>query len=352
MSYHSELDYSNEKKINELLKELPGFISQFDDALDNQGKATRTRINYIYDYILFFDFLLTLDIFSDKSSARDFTIKDLEKIRKTDINRFLKTFNISRRGEESEYSKNKANKGKCLKARKIASLRSLYSYFIDNEDIIKNPLKNIDPPKINEPGNPVVLSPDEVKRIFHCIDTGDGLGSSKQIALAAKTKRRDKAIFALLLGTGIRVSECIGLDVNDVDFDKASLSLIRKGGDTDEAYFSEEVESIIYDYLINERDSLKPDTDAFFVSSTHGRLTVRAVEYMVRKYALAAGITKNIKVHSLRATYATEIYSETKDLYMVKDALHHSSLNTSKHYINGKEERKRKAAVAVKGLFS
>ena len=345
-SYHSETDLRNSKKIRELLKELPDFVRQFDVSMSNASKSTRTRVNYMYDYLLFFQYLGSEGILEGKNNVKDFTVSDLEKLKRTDIENYLQTFDFSRR-EKAETQNNAEN----LKARKLASLRSLYNYFCSNGDIAANPAAVTPMPKIHS-HEVVALDADEVSRILHAVDTGEGLASERQVKLAARTRLRDKAILCTLLGTGIRISELVGLDLLDVDFNNASLQLIRKGGDYDEAYFGEDVEQALMDYIDNGREMLQPDCDALFISSSHGRLTDRAVENMVAKYVRAAGITKHVKVHTLRASYATELYRETNDVYMVKDALHHSSLNTSKHYVSGVEERKRKAAKAVKGLFS
>ena len=166
-----------------------------------------------------------------------------------------------------------------------------------------------------------------------------------------KTGTRDLAILTLLLGTGIRVSECVGLDLNDVDFDNQRLKVRRKGGYEDLVYFGEEVADALQDYL-KERNRIIPlpgHEEAFFLSMQNRRLTVRSVENLVKKYTSRVTTVKKITPHKLRSTYGTTLYQETGDIYLVADVLGHKDVNTTrKHYAAMKDENRRKAAKAVR----
>ena len=166
-----------------------------------------------------------------------------------------------------------------------------------------------------------------------------------------KTKHRDLAIVTLLLGTGIRVSECVGLDIQDVDFENNGIKVIRKGGNEMIIYFGEEVEKALKDYLPH-RDAIAPlpgHENALFYSTQRRRIGVQAVENMVKKYAKAVTTTKKITPHKLRSTYGTTLYQETGDIYLVAEVLGHKDVNTTrKHYAAMDEERRRQAAKAVR----
>ena len=159
------------------------------------------------------------------------------------------------------------------------------------------------------------------------------------------------ALLTLLLGTGIRVSECVGLDIHDVDFDNQRMKVRRKGGYEDIVYFGEEVSLALQDYL-EERERIIPLTgheNAFFLSMQNRRITVRSVENLVKKYASKVTTMKKITPHKLRSTYGTTLYQETGDIYLVADVLGHKDVNTTrKHYAAMQDENKRKAAKAVK----
>ena len=165
------------------------------------------------------------------------------------------------------------------------------------------------------------------------------------------TKTRDLALLTLLLGTGIRVSECVGLNLNDVDFKNGGIRIVRKGGYEAVVYFGEEVEDALLDYW-DERTHKTAATgheDALFLSMQNKRISVRAVEKLVKKYASKVTSLKKITPHKLRSTYGTNLYRETGDIYLVADVLGHKDVNTTrKHYAAQQEENRSRAAKAVK----
>ena len=158
------------------------------------------------------------------------------------------------------------------------------------------------------------------------------------------------ALLTLLLGTGIRVSECVGLDIDDVDFKNNGIKIRRKGGYEAVIYFGDEVADALHDYL-EKRCHLIPlegHVKALFLSIQNRRITVRAVENLVKKYASNVTGLKKITPHKLRSTYGTALYRETGDIYLVADVLGHKDVNTTrKHYAAIEDDRRRKAANAV-----
>ncbi len=158
-------------------------------------------------------------------------------------------------------------------------------------------------------------------------------------------------MLTLLLGTGIRVSECVGLDIQDLDFDTNGMRILRKGGSEVILYFGDEVREALLDYL-DERELItakEGSEDALFLSMQRSRISVRAVENLVKKYSRTVTTLKNITPHKLRSTYGTQLYKETGDIYLVADVLGHKDVNTTrKHYAAIEDERRRKAAGKVK----
>ena len=154
----------------------------------------------------------------------------------------------------------------------------------------------------------------------------------------------------LLLGTGIRVSECVGLDLKDIDFESNGIKIRRKGGYESIVYFGDEVETALLDYL-EQREHIIPmqgHEDALFLSLQNRRMAVRSVENLVKKYASRVTSIKKITPHKLRSTYGTSLYRETGDIYLVADVLGHKDVNTTrKHYAALEDERRRRAAGAV-----
>ena len=206
-------------------------------------------------------------------------------------------------------------------------------------------------PKLHEKAI-IRLDTDEVAKLLDYVDHGGDDLTGQQKVYFEKTKNRDLAILTLLLGTGIRVSECVGLDIQDVDFKNNGVKVTRKGGNEMVVYFGEEVENALKTYLYTTRKTTLPlhgHENALFLSTQRKRMGVQAVENMVKKYARRVTPNKKITPHKLRSTYGTALYKETGDIYLVADVLGHKDVNTTKkHYAAIDENRRRKAADAVK----
>ena len=194
------------------------------------------------------------------------------------------------------------------------------------------------------------LDVNEVAELLDNVENGNKL-TTAQLRTHEKLKCRDLALLTLLLGTGIRVSECVGLDINDVDFDNDRIKVVRKGGSESFVYFGDEVRAALLDYM-EERKQMNPDSgheNALFISSKNKRLCVRSVELLVKKYASTVTTVKHITPHKLRSTYGTNLYQASKDIYLVADVLGHKDVNTTRrHYADMVDENKRKARNIVK----
>lgn len=235
------------------------------------------------------------------------------------------------------------------KKRKLSSLRSFYNYFYRNQMISKNPAVLVPMPKLHEK-EIVRMEPNEVAILLDEVEDGSTLTKGER-RYHEKTRTRDLALLTLLLGTGMRVSECVGIDLNDVDFDNQRVKVRRKGGYEDVIYFGEEVTEALLGYL-EERELLSPlpgHEEALFLSIQNRRITVRSVENLVKKYTSRVTTVKKITPHKLRSTYGTNLYQETGDIYLVADVLGHKDVNTTrKHYAAMKDENKRRAAKALR----
>ena len=344
ITYHEQNDIDNTLKLREVLKTLPPFCRDYFRAID-ATTTTKTRISYAYDIRIFFQFLLDQNpMFKDKNMS-DFTVDVLDQIKAVDLEEyeeFLKVY------KSADSSKTETNGERGVK-RKISALRSFYAYYYKHEMITTNPSVLIDVPKIHDK-NIIRLDTDEVAMLLDYIEhCGDTLTGQKRM-YHEKTKDRDLAIVTLLLGTGIRVSECVGLDVEDVDFKNNGIKVTRKGGNEMVVYFGLEVEAALKDYLELSRNKITPlsgHENALFLSGQRKRISVDAIEKMVKKYSSAISV-KTITPHKLRSTYGTALYRETGDIYLVADVLGHSDVNTTKkHYARLSDDRRRAASKAV-----
>ena len=273
-------------------------------------------------------------------------MSELESLKPVDIEEYMEYLKLY----DSPNDQMTITNGERGLKRKISSLRSFYTYYYKRQAIETNPVQLVDMPKIHDKAI-IRLDAGETAALLDYIEhCGDQLTGQRK-AYYEKTKLRDLAIVTLLLGTGIRVSECVGLDVEDIDFRNNGIRLIRKGGSEMVVYFGPEVEKALKDYL-EARKAISPlegHEHALFYSTQRKRIGVQAVENLVKKYARAITTTKKITPHKLRSTYGTTLYQETGDIYLVADVLGHKDVNTTKkHYAAMDDARRRKAATAIR----
>lgn len=342
-TYHSQINNSNTIKLRQVINTLPKFCKSFFLGIKDTT-APRTRLAYAYDLRLFFEYIRDNNPVYKNKMISDFDISILEVIEAQDILEYMDYLSYYENSEGEMITNDERGK-----QRKLASLRSMYNFFFKMEMIEKNPAALVDFPKLHKK-EIIRLDQGEVAELLDNIENGTKM-SKKQQEFHDKTKVRDLALVTLLLGTGIRVSECVGLDLNNVDFRNNGILITRKGGYEDIVYFGDEVRETLEAY-IEERKHIIPVSgheNALFLSLQNKRIGVRSVELLVKKYAKTVTNLKKITPHKLRSTYGTTLYQETGDIYLVADVLGHKDVNTTKkHYAAQNEERKRYAATVVK----
>ncbi len=337
LTYQQQQTINNELRLRELRKELPSFCDNFFRGIEHIT-APRTRIAYAIDLKVFFEYLVNTNPLLAGKSTSDVTLDILSNLTSYDIEEYLEHLKIYNKDGQVITNNERGIK------RKISSLRSFYNYMYKNHAVTANPAIQVSLPKLHEKAI-VRLDANETADLLDCVEYGFE-GTSRQEAFHKKTRLRDLAMITLMLGTGIRVSECVGLDIQDVDFNNDRIKVTRKGGSEAYVYFGDEVRTALQDYL-QYRSSLTPKDghqQALFLSSQMRRITVRATENLVKKYATASVSLKKITPHKLRSTYGTSLYQETGDIYLVADVLGHKDVNTTRrHYAAIEEERRRYA---------
>ncbi len=326
LTYHEKEKQKSILKLRQLQKELPAFLIDYFRGIE-YAYEYRTIIAYAMDLKSFFEFFKETNSTLKDIDMHDFKIDILSSIQSFDIEEYLDYMKLY-----TKNGKTYTNNERAIK-RKLSALRSMYKYFHSNRIINENPVLQVNMPKIHDKAI-VRLDPNEVADLLDTVETGEGL-TQKQLERHTTLKTRDLAILTLLLGTGIRISECVGLDINDVDFDKSLIKVVRKGGYEAYVYFGDEVSEALNEYLI-ERKAKTPAAgheNALFLSNRNSRITVRNVEIMVKKYASIVTPLKKITPHKMRSTYGTNLYQESGDIYLVADVLGHNDVNTTKkHY--------------------
>ncbi len=342
MKYAQARDQEYIRKLREITSELPQFCSVFFRGVESTTSAL-TRHGYAVDLRTFFVFLTQeVDRFKEKE-LKSLSLEDIDSLTAMDIELFLEFVGLYTKDEIELVNRERA------KARKLSALRSLLKYLHRHEMIINNISELVDTPKLHQ--KPILrLEANEVADLLDAVDSGDAL-TEKQKQYHERTRVRDAALFSIFLGTGVRVSELVGLDTDDFDFNVNGFKITRKGGEVMVLYFNEEVAQAMKRYFSQraEQIPLPGNEKAMFLSMQGKRITTRAVQKLVKKYASTVTPLKNISPHKLRSTYGTMLYQETGDIYLVADVLGHKDVNTTKrHYAAMTDENRRRAAKAVK----
>lgn len=346
-NYFKERERNTNMRLHEIRDTLPEFCEEFFVGIEPQTTAL-TRLNYAYDLRIFFDYLTKrVRAFRDMS-PEDITLSDLEKITVTHLENYLEYLTLY------DFEGKECSNSERGKARKISTVRTFFKYFFNKDKLSVNVAAKITLPKQHDK-DIIRLERHEIDKILNAAEDGEGM-SEHQRKILLNTRARDVAILSLLLGTGIRVSECVGLNIKDIDFASNAFTVTRKGGNQAILYFNDDVKEALEYYVDGERKALLsrtqkmnvPDEDALFLSLQVKRICVRAVENLVKKYAMVASPLKKISPHKLRSTYGTNLYRATGDIYMVADVLGHRDVNTTKkHYAAIEQDHRKAAAKAV-----
>ena len=341
-SYFTKRDEDNILKIRELRKGMPAFCGDFFRGVEPYTTPL-TRLGYARDIKLFFDFLVNETEEFYQKPILQFEIEDLNNVTSTHIEMFLEYISFYKVDGKTYKNHEKA------RARKLSSIRALFKYFYKKDKLKANVPSKIDTPKIHET-QIIRLEYDEVEKVLDLAETGTDMTKMQQ-GFHKHTKARDYAMLSLFLGTGIRISECVGLNIDDFDFKQNAFKVTRKGGNRVILYFNEEVSDALQAYIL-ERKNIKAqagDENALFLSLQNKRISVRAVEKLVKKYSKIVNPLKKITPHKLRSTFGTNLYRETNDIYIVADVLGHKDVNTTrKHYAAISDDIRRNAAQKVK----
>ncbi len=340
-NYFKEREISCIKRLDAIVDSLPYYVRDFFVGIE-LNTSPLTRLNYGYDLRVFFDFL-TKKVFKNKN-VLDIELSDLTKLETFDFEYFLSYlshYNIN--GKEERCTETG-------KARKLSTIRAFYKFFYNRNIIPSNTPSKLKMPKIHDKeiirldSNEKV---DEIGDMLYVVQTGAGL-TKRQASFHNATKLRDTAIITLFLGTGIRISELVGLNIGDIDLNTNSFVVTRKGGNRAVLYFNNDVASALKDYIDirNNEDNL--NEKPLFLSLQDKRISTRTVQELVKKYAKIVSPLKKITPHKLRSTFGTNLYKQTGDIYVVADCLGHRDVNTTKkHYAAITEDVRKKAAVSL-----
>jgi len=213
-------------------------------------------------------------------------------------------------------------------ARRLSSLRRLYEYLLREDQIKKNPVSNVDAPRLGR-SLPKTLTESEVENLLEAPDTEDVLGV------------RDKCMLELLYATGLRVSELVGLTVQQVNLRQGVVRVTGKGNKERLVPLGEEAIQWIEKYLSFARNEIlnHSKSDALFPSKRGKAMTRQTFWHMIKRYTIVAGINKTLSPHVLRHAFATHLINHGADLRVVQMLLGHSDISTTQIYTHVARER-------------
>lgn len=304
------------------LQTLPSLVREYASYKSViQNASEKTIAEYLLDLRTFFRFLRARDL---KISANS---EEFEQIDISDIDlEYIKNITMEDIYEFLMYADNQRGNMAAAKSRKLSAIKGFFKYLTTKRMMLEdNPAANIESPK-RQQALPKFLSLEESLLLLGAVKNDQ----------ESKTRVRDYAIITLFLNCGMRVSELVGIDLNDVDRDLRSLTVTGKGNKQRIVYLNEACREALHAYR-NERLSEKyitADTPALFLSNRFQRISVKTVQWLVYKYLDLAGLqSKHYSVHKLRHTAATLMYqSGNVDVRVLKDILGHEQLNTTQIY--------------------
>ena len=329
-NYAKQKQKKNIEDTIEMLNEMPVFADYYFKA-NSLSLSASTQHSYMYDIYNFLKWWYSSLPELKNKELKQMSNEDIAKVTSTDILDYISYM----RNESSTFL------SETTLARRCAALNSFFSYLEEFNIISLNPMTKVKRPKIKKDKRIIKLTEEEVDKFFASILKGKGL-TRHQKEYVKHTRLRDFAIATLFLTSGIRVSELVGLNIEDISFDNFRIQITRKGGKKQYIPLSDDTLAVLEDYLA-ERKKVSPalpeDETALFLSTQNTRMTTAAVQNMIKKYAKAAGIDKQITPHKFRKTYGTNLYNKTRDIYLVANALGHDSVaTTTKHYVATDEE--------------
>lgn len=302
--------------------ENPDYLNSFlDYSATILNKSPNSIKEYNYDLMMFLRFIkihynMTTENDFSKIEIKDIPIEVIKKITLEDIHSFLSYMAIELRSKAA------------TRARKCSTIRIFFNYLSQKANLIEiNPAQNLETPK-SDKRLPKYLNLDQSKKLLEVTANEDN-----------RNFQRDYAIITLFLNCGLRLSELVNINIKDIDFSEARLSVIGKGNKERTIYLNKACLKAIHEYLeVRPKEGVKVDKQnshkALFLSERRERISRRTVQYIVDKELKVAGFdTSKFSVHKLRHTAATLMYQYGNvDIRALQVLLGHESISTTEIY--------------------
>lgn len=311
----------------------PEYLNSFlDYTMTILNKSPNTVKEYNYDLATFLKFIkirfnLTQEDDFSLITIKDIDINTIRKITLDDIHAFLSYLTTTYHSKAA------------TRARKASSIRVFFNYLCAKANLIElNPAQNLETPKLDK-RLPKYLSLEDSKKLLNVTQNEDN-----------RNMERDYAIITLFLNCGMRLSELVGININDIDFSENKMTVIGKGNKERTIYLNKACMRAVHEYLdVRPKDGIKTDKlnsrKALFLSERRERISKRTVQHIVDKELTAAGLdTKKYSTHKLRHTAATLMYQYGNvDIRALQEVLGHESISTTEIYTHVANQQARDA---------
>lgn len=307
---------------NDEYKTFPTVLQEYAEyTVVIKGNSEKTVCEYLLDLRTFFRYMITkwndLTLSDDefeKLSIKSIDAEDVRRVTQKNIIQYLMFAGKDRKNSPT------------TRMRKLSALKSFFKYAHVKEHIISvNPTADVDAPK-KSATLPKYLTVEESVRLL------DAIKSDKE----SKTRIRDYAIVVLFLNTGMRLSELVGINLQNIDSEISTIKVLGKGAKERIIYLNNAARTALIDYMKQRLDPkhVRTSSNALFLSGRENRISNKTVQWMVQKYLKIAGLgSRGLSVHKLRHTAATLMYQSGKvDIRVLKDILGHEQLNTTQIY--------------------
>ena len=320
-----------EKKINELLQELPGIVTEYYMNFSS-SKEFRSCLVYIQKIKMFLLFYI-----EDKKI--DLKDVDFSQIKDVDIAKFLKAKEIKENNNGEISYTSFAYRNLCW-----SILNSFFSFLEKKRYIESNPVRLIERTKKVDNVERKFLNIDDLEKIKESINKG--AGSENAIKYQKKWKTRDLAIFYTFISTGMRESALCEIDMNRIDFKNNILEVTDKEHKINTYIISEKLEKILKAWIKERKKILNgKESDALFISNRKTRITSRSVIYIINKYSDDA-LESKISPHKLRAAFCNIMFKKSnRDMDFTRSVMKHDNAKTTRIYLESNDrENSEKAA--------
>lgn len=320
MNGRQENNQKFEKKIASMIKEsLYDTVSDYYYSLIDKTPATKKQ--YIREVILFLDYI-----------GYDDDPESLKGLKTSDINKYMEHIKCNKNGEE---------KSATTRCASFYAINNFFEYLINEGYIDTNVCKKASRPKETKEKEVVSMTPEEIKKVEkHIIEESD-----------PKYKNRDLCIFVLGCTTGLRVSSIQEINLEDIDYDNKTITVVEKGNKIRTCHIGDRTVSLIKEWLNDRKKMLTghDKCDALFISNRRQRMSTLAIRHVLDVHTSI--LDKHITPHKMRSSCATNLYDQTGDIYLVQEYLGHKNITNTRRYARVSSEQKEKAVNIMEKLF-